>query len=219
MFDNFRDKLRRLKKDDSKKRPGKEFSLRARTEEMKNLLGDAALVAAHIIHMGRDFQQEGFSTGGFTAEIATSNGLKDGPPKIDPVTVFVDDKAGGRLFTIEFFATDTGNGFRVKGATPAIQEKLDALPEGKAPHEQVESVMSALTPADEIGASIACVKQGRLVFGAGALAAIVADKETAAKNIAAEETAAREREAVQGATVLQAPTTVGAPLKLKPQKG
>src|SRR4051812_23978030 len=116
--------LRRFKKNDNKQRPAREFSLSARSEDASVRLVDAAQVAERISLTGEDFRRKGFSTGGFTAEILTASGQKDGPPKMDPVTVAVHDKSGNPLFLVEILSND----FRIRGATSAVAEKLKGLP-------------------------------------------------------------------------------------------
>jgi hypothetical protein len=125
------------------------------------------------------------------------------------------------LFTIEITTPGGDVAFAVRGATPAIQGVLDKLPpDCDGPVRKVEAVMSALTPESEIGAAIGTVRQGTLVFGRGGMDPETRDQiEQQRQQSLKAATDARAREAIESATVLQAPTSVGAPLKLKTSKG
>ena len=207
--------------DTSRKRVDPQFDLAARTENLKRKLEYAGELAKRVAWSGREFAREGYSTGGFSASVVTASGRPDGEPKTDPVTLCVADKSGAPLFTIAVLPADTDDFFLLKGSTPAVQEKLDSLPEnwGEDPIRKIEAVMAALTPEREIAAAIATVKQGALVFGDGRLdLATRAEIEEERRQRIQAANDIRERETAEGATVLQSPTTVGGPLRLKTPK-
>jgi hypothetical protein len=199
---------------------GLEFDLRARADDARKRLEIAADIASAATQIGQMFDHEGYSTGGFTGSVVTASGQKSGPPKMDPVTVSIVDSTGQDLFTIAVTSKNGALDTVVTGATSAVQAQIDRLPPGWTHHSQIiQAVMSALTPEAEIGAAVATVKQGGLVFGDGGVdpatrAALEQDRQQ--RQQAAND--ARDRETVEGATVLQASTTVGAPLKLKSPK-
>ncbi len=203
----------------SPSRLGAEFDLNARTESAQLRLEWAAKLAYDINRLGEEYQQRGYSTGGITAQVATVSGRSDGAPKMDPVTVAVADKAGAPLLALRVLKDDAGARVEVDGLSPAAQDALARMPATfDDPFNRVRGALTAMTPDWEIGASVATVKQGGVVFGssmdADSRAQIDADwrQKRLDQKAAVEEQA---QAAAQSAVVLQTPTTVGGPLKLK----
>lgn len=212
------ERIWREKKEPDAVRPGAEFSLEARTDNLKRRLEWAMKLSCQLEELSTEYTRNGFSTGGFSASIATASGAANGPPKTDPVTVNVADSAGNPMFVVSLLSDNGSLRATVESGNPAIREKLDRLPGDKYydPFDRIRCVIAALTPEAEIGAAVATVVQGKLVFGSGGVdPATRTQIEQDRKNLAKAATDARDRAAVEGATVLQSPTTVGGPLRLK----